>query len=155
MRCGYGNVGHPVRYVPSSQRMPSAMEARVACETRQWGIAVNRLDASLLPLLDPDAVYESQEVLNPMWGSQRIRSYVAHKFKTFASLGPELQFSVEMAHVDLDSAACHPCLIAWQGGRRNCLVVLRIGTRGVVTRINFLTTVPSPDSARRTGEFPR
>ena len=104
---------------------------------------------SLIERLAEDAVYEAQEVLEPLVGKEAVADYLRGRFDFIRSLqGQRDTGRMVPAMVDLPHASGHPCLIFEIEGERDALWVVTPGEGGTVGRIDILTVAPHPSEAR-------
>jgi hypothetical protein len=104
---------------------------------------------SLVERLAEDAVYEAQDVMEPLVGKENIAGYLKGRFDFIRSLkGQRDTGRMIPATVDLPHASGHPCLIFEIDGERGALWVVTPGKRETIGRIDILTVAPHPSEAR-------
>ena len=118
---------------------------------RAYATAVNRLDPNwLLPLLADDFHYASQWVFEEITSKAQFAAYFIPKLETIRRSG-ERPYA-EMAHLDREIPG--PCVVVAQGRKEELVgVVLAEVTGDRIVRLD-MCMVPSPHSARRSGEYP-
>jgi hypothetical protein len=118
---------------------------------RAYAAMMNTLDASHLePLLADDFHYASQWVFAEIESKSAYLEYILPKLDAIRKSGGTAW--AEMGWLDHEFPG--PCVVMAQGGKDNLLaVVLAKVEDGKIKRLD-LCGVPSPHSARRTGEYP-
>ncbi len=114
---------------------------------------LNRSDAKpLAGILADDFVYESQKVFQPLKTKQEFMDYIVPKLQTisrnnanvYAEMGSVFAYGEE-----------RPCVILAQYEKSNLIGLAFAKVEGdKLTRID-LCVVPSPESAERSGYYPR
>jgi hypothetical protein len=144
--------------------LPSELsEAQFA---REFACAWNVLDPErIIAHLAEDAVYESQNVLEPLRGREAIADYLRGKMATIrahpgATVRAELgyvgdQFGRRVSLGFPGQMTGRPCVLVAQGAsdKPEALVLLEIGG-GQIRRIDLCSVVPEPSRATRTGVYP-
>lgn len=105
----------------------------------------------LVPILDEDIVYESQNVLKALKGKKAVLEYLKQKFATIRKM--ENQVYAELGF--LDEAKQKPCIILSQGTKENkgALILIK-DENNLITRIDICTVAPHWTSAIPTNEYP-
>lgn len=118
---------------------------------RAYATAINRLDAgALLPLLADDFHYASQWVFEEIASKAQFAAYFVPKLETIRRSG-ERPYA-EMGHLDRDIPG--PCVVVAQGRKEELVGVVLAKVAGDrIARLD-MCMVPSPHSARRSGEYP-
>ena len=143
---------------PATRR---AEEQAVYEFARAW----NTLDPELIIAhLADDAVYESQNVLEPLRGREAIADYLRGKMATIRA-HPEAAVRAELGYVgdQYGQAAMlgfpgqmtgRPCVLLAQGAspEPQTLVLLE-GDGGRIRRVDVCTVAPAPSRATRTGVY--
>jgi hypothetical protein len=129
---------------------------------RAW----NTLDPEpIIEHLADDAVYESQNVLEPLRGREAIADYLRGKMATLQA-HPEAAVRAEVGYVgDQDGQGVmlgfpgqttgRPCVLVAQGAspEPQTLVLLEVDGRRI-RRIDICSVAPAPSDATRTGVYP-
>jgi len=131
-------------------RLNPELEARIRSATTTLQQARERLDIEpIASLFAEDAVYEAQNVLEPLVGKQRIIDYLEERFAFLRRIRNDRDIGrLLSATIDLPQAADHPCLVFVAEGRCQALWVVSVNDDGRVARIDILTAAPRPDEAR-------
>ena len=118
---------------------------------RAYATAINRLDAgALLPLLVEDFHYASQWVFEEITSKAQFAAYFISKLDTIRR--SDQRAWAEMARLDREMPG--PCLVVAQGRKEELIGVVLAEVAGDrIARLD-MCMVPSPHSARRTGEYP-
>lgn len=118
---------------------------------RAYATMINTLDVSHLePLLADDFHYASQWVFDEIRSKEAYLDYIVPKLSLMRGVGA--QPWAEMGWLEREFPG--PCVVLAQGDRENLLaVVLARVADGRIRRLD-LCGVPSPCSARRTGDYP-
>lgn len=119
--------------------------------TKLVGDARNQLDPQpIIDRLADDAVYEAQEVTNPIIGKKALSEYLTERFQFFRNVRDSSDRDIGRLHpatVNLPEAANHPCLIFEADGLRRALWVVTPNAEGFIKRIDILTVAPRPSEA--------
>ena len=118
---------------------------------RAYAAMWNTFDVSRLePLLADDFQFTSQMVIQEMDSKEEFLVYITEKLRMTKSSGSRVW--AEMGRVSY--AFPGPCVVVAQGGRDDlqCVVLAKV-KNGKIHRLN-LCIVPTPESAKRTGEYP-
>jgi hypothetical protein len=112
---------------------------------------MNTLDSSKLePLLAVDFHYASQMVFAEIESKQEYLDYITPKLETIRASGSKVW--AEMA--TLTHGFPGPCVVLAQGDKENLVAVVLAKVRGgFIERID-MCIVPTPQSAKRTGDYP-
>jgi hypothetical protein len=118
---------------------------------RAFASMMNTLDSSKLePLLAVDFHYESQMVFAEIESKQEYLDYITPKLETVRASGSKVW--AEMA--TLTHGFPGPCVVLAQGDKENLVAVVLAKVRGdFIERID-MCIVPTPQSAKRTGDYP-
>lgn len=118
---------------------------------RAYATMMNSLDAShLAPWLADDFHYASQWVFAEIESKNDYLKYIVPKLEAIRQSGSVVW--AEMGWLDREFPG--PCVVMAQGDKNNLIaVVLAKVEDGKIKRLDFCG-VPSPHSARRTGEYP-
>lgn len=118
---------------------------------RAYATMMNTLDASPLePLLADDFHYASRWVLAEIESKTAYMEYIVQKLEAIRKSGATVW--AEMG--SLDRGLPGPCVVMAQGEKDNVVaLVLAKVEDGKLKRLD-LCEVPSPRSARRTGDYP-
>ncbi len=118
---------------------------------RAYATAINSLDAgALLPLLADDFHYASQWVFEEITSKAQFAAYFIPKLETIrrSSARPY----AEMGHLDREIPG--PCVVVAQRRKEELVGVVLAEVAGDrIARLD-MCMVPSPHSARRSGEYP-
>jgi hypothetical protein len=127
-------------------------------------LAWNTLDPEvIIARLAADAVYESQNVREPLRGREAIADYLRGKMATVrnhphyavrAELGRCASFTGQDIAV-LSAPEGRPCVLIEQGASTDpeALVLLDVAN-GEIRRVDICTVAPAPSTAERTGIYP-
>lgn len=118
---------------------------------RAFASMMNTLDSSKLePLLAVDFHYASQMVFAEIESKQEYLDYITPKLETIRASGSKVW--AEMA--TLTHGFPGPCVVLAQGDKENLVAVVLAKVRGgFIERID-MCIVPTPQSAKRTGDYP-
>jgi hypothetical protein len=118
---------------------------------RAFASMMNTLDSSKLePLLAVDFHYASQMVFAEIESKQEYLDYITPKLETVRASGSKVW--AEMA--TLTHGFPGPCVVLAQGDKENLVAVVLAKVRGgFIERID-MCIVPTPQSAKRTGDYP-
>lgn len=147
----------PVNRVRVAPRQPLSRDAMAALEKATWLYAAtrNRLDPEpLIAGLAENAVYESQDVLDPLIGRAAVADYLRGRYAYLRSLDDGAG-CVEFGVVEIAPGTAVPCGIFVLAGERLSLAVLTLNAGGLIARIDLLTVLPHPSTARGSGEIPQ
>jgi hypothetical protein len=120
---------------------------------RAYAAMLNTLDVTWLePLLADDFVYESQNVFKPIESKQAFLDYINPKMETlkrnnavvFAELGIVSAYGREQ-----------PCVVLAQYSLENLVALVLAKCEGSKIKRLDLCIVPPPNTAERSGEYPR
>ena len=129
------------------------MELTESEALRAYARMLNTLDVQPLEdLLAEDFVYESQNVLEPLASRQAFLDYMRPKRQTIASAGATVY--AEMGTVDTH-VENQLCVILAQNDRSNLVGVVLAKVEGGLLKRLDLCIVPPPETAERSGEYPR
>lgn len=118
---------------------------------RAYATAINRLDASpLLPLLADDFHYASQRVFAEITSNGEFIDYFVPKLDTIRRSGHRVW--AEMG--ELDAEIPGPCVVMAQGGMEELVGIVLAKVAGDRIQRLDMCIVPSPWSARRSGDYP-
>lgn len=119
---------------------------------RAYAKMINMFDVSALePLLAEDFHYASQSVFHEIESKQEYMEYIVPKLQTIKH--SDTPVWAEMAALEQVYPG-GPCVVVAQWGRENLVAtVLSTVENGEIKRID-MCIVPSPYSAKRTGEYP-
>ena len=118
---------------------------------RAFASMMNTLDSSKLePLLSDDFHYSSQMVLVEIESKQEYLDYINPKLDVVRTSGTKVW--AEMAI--LTHSFPGPCVVLAQGDKENLVALVLAKVRGgQIERID-MCIVPTPQSAKRSGEYP-
>lgn len=118
---------------------------------RAYARMMNTLDVCHLePLLAGDLRYNSQWVFEEIVGKDKYIEYIQSKLKVIAKSGRRPFAEIG----ELDEYPFGNCVIMAQDDRDNLIATVLVGIRdGKISTLD-MCAVPSPDLARRTGEYP-
>jgi hypothetical protein len=124
----------------------------VEAALRAYASMMNTLDSSKLePLLSPDFHYESQMVFSEIKSKQAYLDYINPKIETVKASG--IKVWAEMAM--LNHSFPGPCVVLAQGEKENLVALVLAKVKGdFIERID-MCIVPTPESAKRSGEYPK
>jgi hypothetical protein len=118
---------------------------------RAYATMMNTLDASHLePWLADDFRYASQWVFAEIESKTAYLEYIVPKLEAIRKSGSAAW--AEMGWLDDDLPG--PCVVMAQGDKDNLLALVLARVEGGKIRHLDLCGVPSPHSARRSGEYP-
>ena len=116
---------------------------------RAYASMMNALDSSKLePLLSDDFHYASQMVLAEIVSKQEYLNYINPKLEVVRASGTKVWAEMAM----LTHSFPGPCVVLAQGEKEN-LVALVLAKGDQIERID-MCIVPTPQSAKRSGEYP-
>ena len=118
---------------------------------RAYASMMNTLDSSkLAPLLSDDFHYASQMVLAEIESKQEYLDYINPKLEVVRASGTKVW--AEMAI--LTHSFPGPCVVLAQGDKENLVALVLAKVKGdQIERID-MCIVPTPQSAKRSGEYP-
>ena len=118
---------------------------------RVYAEMINTLDSSKLePLLSTDFHYASQMVLSEIESKQEYLTYINSKLNVVRTFGTKVW--AEMAI--LTHSFPGPCVVLAQGDKENLVALVLAKVKGdQIERID-MCIVPTPQSAKRSGEYP-
>lgn len=118
---------------------------------RAYARMMHHLSAEYLaPLLADDFHYASQWVFEEITNKQQYLDYIRPKLEAIKASGNRVWAEV----AELQAYPGGPCLVMAQGDKNNISATLLVEVSGSkIKRLN-MCFVPSPHSARRTGEYP-
>lgn len=118
---------------------------------RAYASMMNTLDSSKLePLLAPDFHYESQMVFSEITSKQEYLDYIKPKLEVVKASGTKVW--AEMAI--LTHSFPGPCVVLAQRDKENLVALVLAKVKGgFIERID-MCIVPTPESAKRSGEYP-
>jgi len=118
---------------------------------RAFASMMNTLDSSKLePLLANHFCYSSQMVFSEIESKKEYLDYINSKLKVVKSSGETVW--AEMA--TLTHSFPGPCVVLAQGDKENLVAVVFAEVKGdFIERID-LCVAPTPQSAKRSGEYP-
>jgi hypothetical protein len=135
-----------------SESMTKAEAARL------FATAWNRLDHTVLePWLAEDLHYASQQVFDEITCKTDFMSYLSAKMRTvgqsdggvFGELGETRTYPAYTLPPE-------PCVVMAQGSEDDVVAVVLFQTSAkFIQRIDMCTVAPVPESAHRTGQYPR
>jgi hypothetical protein len=129
------------------------MELTETDALRAYAKMMNTLTVSPIePLLSDDFVYESQTVFSSLKSKKEFLDYIVPKLKTIKDA--EANVFAEMGIVS-SYGRKQPCVVLAQNRQENLVgIVLARVDQGKLCRLD-LCIVPTPQSAERSGEYPR
>lgn len=104
----------------------------------------------LAPLLADDFHYASQWVFEEITSKQQYLDYIRPKLEAIKASGNRVW--AELA--ELQSYPGGPCLVMAQGDKSNISATVLVEVAGSEIKRLDMCFVPSPHSARRSGEYP-
>ena len=114
-------------------------------------------------VLSEDVIYESQNVLTPLYGKVELKTYLDEKFKlikssdrpVFAEMG-FLGIQNKNSHNELSDYNGRPCVILSQGDKENkgALILVEINN-DKIERIDICTVAPNWREATSTHKYPK
>ena len=118
---------------------------------RAYASMMNALDSSKLePLLSDDFHYASQMVLAEIESKQEYLEYIKPKLEVVRSSGTKVWAEMAM----LTHSFPGPCVVLAQGDKENLVALVLAKVKGErIERID-MCIVPTPQSAKRSGEYP-
>jgi hypothetical protein len=118
---------------------------------RAYASMMNALDSSKLePLLSDDFHYASQMVLAEIESKQEYLEYIKPKLEVVRASGTKVWAEMAM----LTHSFPGPCVVLAQGDKENLVALVLAKVKGErIERID-MCIVPTPQSAKRSGEYP-
>ena len=118
---------------------------------RAYASMINALDSSKLePLLSDDFHYASQMVLVEIESKQEYLDYINPKLEVVRASGTKVWAELAM----LTHSFPGPCVVLAQGDKENLVSIVLAKVKGdQIERID-MCIVPTPQSAKRSGEYP-
>lgn len=118
---------------------------------RAYASMMNTLDSSkLAPLLSDDFHYASQMVLAEIESKQEYLDYINPKLEVVRASGTKVWAELAM----LTHSFPGPCVVLAQGDKENLVALVLAKVKGdQIERID-MCIVPTPQSAKRSGEYP-
>jgi hypothetical protein len=118
---------------------------------RAYASMMNALDSSKLePLLSDDFHYASQMVLAEIESKQEYLEYIKPKLEVVRASGTNVWAEMAM----LTHSFPGPCVVLAQGDKENLVALVLAKVKGErIERID-MCIVPTPQSAKRSGEYP-
>ena len=118
---------------------------------REYASMMNTLDSSKLePLLSDDFHYASQMVLAEIESKQEYLDYIKPKLEVVRASGTKVWAEMAM----LTHSFPGPCIVIAQGDKENLVALVLAKVKGnQIERID-MCIVPTPQSAKRSGEYP-
>lgn len=118
---------------------------------RAYASMMNALDSSKLePLLSDDFHYASQMVLAEIESKQEYLEYIKPKLEVVRASGTKVWAEMAM----LTHSFPGPCVVHAQGDKENLVALVLAKVKGErIERID-MCIVPTPQSAKRSGEYP-
>jgi hypothetical protein len=118
---------------------------------RAYASMMNALDSSKLePLLSDDFHYASQMVLAEIESKQEYLEYIKPKLEVVRASGTKVWAEMAM----LTHSFPGPCVVLAQGDKENIVALVLAKVKGErIERID-MCIVPTPQSAKRSGEYP-
>ena len=118
---------------------------------RAFASMMNTLDSSKLePLLSNDFCYSSQMVLAEIKSKQEYLDYINPKLEVVRASGSKVWAEMAM----LTQSFPGPCVVLAQGDKENLIALVLAKVKGDhIERID-MCIVPSPQSAKRSGDYP-
>jgi hypothetical protein len=114
---------------------------------------MNTLNADALePLLAEGFVYESQTVFTPLESKEAFLAYIRPKLEAIRNAGA--QVFAELGTVSA-YGGIQPCVVLAQGSKENLVGLVLAKVQGEHASRLDLCIVPPPQSAERSGEYPR
>ena len=118
---------------------------------RAYARMMHHLSADhLAPLLADDFHYASQWVFEELTSKQQYLDYIRPKLEAIKASGNRVW--AELA--ELQSYPGGPCLVMAQGDKSNISATVLVEVAGSEIKRLDMCFVPSPHSARRSGEYP-
>ena len=117
---------------------------------RAYASMMNTLDSSKLePLLSDDFHYASQMVLAEIESKQEYLDYINPKLEVVKASGTKVWAEMAM----LTHSFPGPCIVIAQGDKENLVALVLAKVKGnQIERID-MCIVPTPQSAKRSGEY--
>lgn len=118
---------------------------------RAYASMMNTLDSSKLEsLLSDDFHYASQMVLAEIESKQEYLDYINPKLEVVRASGTKVWAEMEI----LTHSFPGPCVVLAQGDKENLVALVLAKVKGdQIERID-MCIVPTPQSAKRSGEYP-
>lgn len=131
--------------------MASETELSKMDALRAYAKMMHHLSADYLaPLLANDFHYASQWVFEEITSKQQYLDYIRPKLEAIKASGNRVW--AELA--ELQTYPGGPCLVMAQGDKSNTSATVLVEVSGSKIKRLDMCFVPSPQSARRTGEYP-
>lgn len=129
--------------------MPLTEEAAL----RAYARMMNTLNAQCLePLLADDFTYESQQVFQPLESKQAFLEYISPKLQV-------IQQAKATVFAEMGAVAAYgknqPCVILAQNDKANLVGIVLAKTDGEFLKRLDLCIVPPPQTAKRSGDYPK
>ena len=117
----------------------------------QYALSVNTLSvAPIQPLLSRYAVYSSEDVLEKLYGRDKVLGYLRRKYDRQSSYNSAI---AELALAPFEEQRLFPCVLIFQVAEPQCLVRL-VAIRGKIGKVIIHRTEPSPHETIRIGWYP-
>lgn len=135
--------------VVAGPALPFERREALLGQTRRYIDGRRRLDPEgLIAALAPDAVYESQDVTEPLAGAALIE-YLRKRYAFLRTLQASRDLGRwVLGEIDLPAGAAYPCAVVEADGRRQGCHVLTLDAGDRIVRIDILTVAPPPSEAR-------
>lgn len=131
--------------------MGSEAELRKVDALRAYARMMHHLSADYLaPLLADDFHYASQWVFEAIASKQQYLDYIQPKLDAIKTSGNRVWAELG----ELQAYPGGPCLVMAQGDKNNISATVLVEVLGSKIKRLDMCFVPSPHSARRTGEYP-
>ena len=118
---------------------------------RAYASMMNTLDSSELePLLSDDFHYASQMVLAEIESKQEYLDYINPKLEVVRASGTKVWAEMAM----LTHSFPGPCIVIAQGDKENLVALVLAKVKGKQIERIDMCIVPTPQSAKRSGEYP-
>jgi hypothetical protein len=131
--------------------MPSETELSKVDALRAYARMMHHLSADYLaPLLADDFHYASQWVFEEITSKQQYLDYIRPKLEAIKASGSRVWAELG----ELLTYPGGPCLFMAQGDKNNISATVLVEVIGSKIKRLDMCFVPSPQNARRTGEYP-
>ena len=101
-----------------------------------------------IKLLAEDAVYESQNVLDPLVGKSKISDYLIKRYKFFNTVDDKTKLGEFCyAYIDLPEGKNYPCLLIIANDERQAIWTISLNTEKKISRVDILPVAPQPNEA--------
>ncbi|MDC0158486.1 hypothetical protein OAI47_01900 [Rhodospirillaceae bacterium] len=101
-----------------------------------------------IELLALDAIYQSQNALEPLVGKPKISDYLIKRYKFFETVEDKSKLGEFCyAYIDLPEGKNYPCLLIIANNERQAIWTIFLNAEKKISKVDIITVAPHPNEA--------